>query len=131
MIALGCSTHRERPVQKTSNGALGRRLMPWYDIVLHKETDHEQRDSPADRSEASPEEKERHRALRDEIERELPELKQWARVRRTRNRERVAIGTVFSSAESPVVEAIDHYAAEHSLPGAQPWSVRCGSALGD
>ncbi len=29
--------------------------------------------------EATPEEKERHRALRDEIERELPELKQWAR----------------------------------------------------
>ena len=34
--------------------------------------------------EASPEEKERHRALREnEIERELPELKQWARVGRT------------------------------------------------
>ena len=29
--------------------------------------------------EATPEEKERHRAPRDEIERELPELKQWAR----------------------------------------------------
>jgi hypothetical protein len=67
--------------------------------------------------EATPEEKERHRALRENIERELPELEEWARAAAARNRELVAVGTVFSCAETPVVEAIDHYAAEHSLAG--------------
>jgi hypothetical protein len=65
---------------------------------------------------ATPEEKERHRVIREDIERELPELKQWARAVAARHRERVAVGTVFTSAEAPIVEAIDHYAAEHSLP---------------
>lgn len=29
--------------------------------------------------EATPEERERHRAIREQVERDLPELKQWAR----------------------------------------------------
>jgi hypothetical protein len=67
--------------------------------------------------EASPEEKERHRSLREKFEGELPELEQWARAAAAHNRERVAVGTVFTSAEVSILEAIDHYAAEHSLPG--------------
>jgi hypothetical protein len=67
--------------------------------------------------EVTPEEQERHRAIREEIERELPELKQWARETAARHRERVAVGTVFTSEEAPVLEAIDDYAARHSLPG--------------
>jgi hypothetical protein len=67
--------------------------------------------------EATPEEKDRHRAIREEIEQELPELKQWARETAARHRERVAVGTVFTSEETPVLEAIDDYAAKHSLPG--------------
>ncbi len=65
--------------------------------------------------EATPEERERHQEIRQEVEQELPELKQWARDAATRNRERVAVGTVFTDRETAVVEAIDQYAAEHSL----------------
>lgn len=65
--------------------------------------------------EATPEERERHREIRREIEDELPELKQWARGAATRNRERVAVGTVFTDRETAVVDAIDQYVAEHSL----------------
>jgi hypothetical protein len=67
--------------------------------------------------EATPEEKERHRTIREEVERELPELKQWARETAARHRERVAVGTVFTSEEAVVVDAIDDYAAKHALPG--------------
>jgi hypothetical protein len=67
--------------------------------------------------EATPEEKERHRALRAEIEQELPELKRWAREAAARHQERVAVGTVFTDQETLVVEAIDDYAAKHSLTG--------------
>ncbi len=66
--------------------------------------------------EATPEEKERHRTIREEVERELPELKQWARETAARHRERVAVGTVFTSEEAVVVDAIDDYAAKHALP---------------
>jgi hypothetical protein len=66
--------------------------------------------------EATPEEKERHRTLRAEIEQELPELGQWARTTAAQHRERVAVGTVFSNSEAPIVEAIDDYAAKHHLP---------------
>jgi hypothetical protein len=67
--------------------------------------------------EATPEEKERHRAIREEIQQELPDLKRWAREAAARHRERVAVGTVFTDQETRVVEAIDHYATEHSLSG--------------
>jgi hypothetical protein len=39
---------------------------------------------------ATPEEKERHRAIREGIEQELPEMKQWAREAAARHKERVA-----------------------------------------
>jgi len=64
---------------------------------------------------ATPEEKERHRTIREEIERELPELKRWAREAVARHQERVAVGTVFTTKDSNVLEAIDQYAAGHSL----------------
>src|SRR5262245_13451657 len=66
---------------------------------------------------ATPEEKERHQAIRDQIEGELPELNEWARAAAARQRERVAVGTVFTNEEAPVLEAIDEYATKHSLPG--------------
>jgi hypothetical protein len=65
--------------------------------------------------EATSEEKERHRTIRDEIQQELPELKQWARESAARHRERVAVGTVFAGPEADVLEAIDNYATKHSL----------------
>jgi hypothetical protein len=37
--------------------------------------------------EATPEEKERHQRIREEIEQELPELKQWARAATARHPE--------------------------------------------
>ncbi len=66
---------------------------------------------------ATPEEKERHRAIRAEIEQELPELKQWAQETAARHRERVAVGTVFTDQDAGVLEAIDDYATKHSWPG--------------
>jgi len=63
--------------------------------------------------EATPEEKARHETIRQEIEKELPELKQWARVAATRHRERIVVGTVFSAQESNVLKAIDDYATKH------------------
>jgi hypothetical protein len=39
---------------------------------------------------ATAEEKERHRAIREEIQQELPELKQWARESAARHQDRVA-----------------------------------------
>jgi hypothetical protein len=65
--------------------------------------------------EATPEEKNRHRVIREEIERDLPELKQWARDAAARHRERVTVGTVFAAKETKVLEAIDDYAARHAL----------------
>ncbi len=65
---------------------------------------------------ATPEEKERHRAIRQEIQEGLPELKQWVRETAARHRERVVVGTVFTDQEATVLEAIDDYAAKHSLP---------------
>ena len=40
--------------------------------------------------ETTPEERERHRAIRTEIEQELPELKRWARETAARHREQMA-----------------------------------------
>jgi len=65
--------------------------------------------------EATPEEKERHRMIREEIEQELPELKQWAREAAARHQERVAVGTVLTAEEANVLAAMDKYAEEHSL----------------
>ncbi len=62
--------------------------------------------------EATPEEKERHQHIRDEIQHELPELKQWARNAVARHQERVAVGTVFTADETTVLEAIDDYNSE-------------------
>lgn len=64
---------------------------------------------------ATAEEKERHDAIRAEVEQELPTLKQWAREAAGHHRDRVAVGTVFTSHETSVLEAIDNYAAKHSL----------------
>jgi hypothetical protein len=65
--------------------------------------------------EATPEEKARHRTIRQEIQQELPELQQWARETAARHQERVAVGTVFAGGETDVLEAIDNYATKHSL----------------
>ena len=67
--------------------------------------------------EATPEEKERHRTIREGVERGSPELNQWAREAAARHKERVGVGTVFTSEEAVVVDAIDDYAAKHGLPG--------------
>ncbi len=64
---------------------------------------------------ATPEERERHRTIREEIRQELPELMQWAREIAARHQERVAVGTVFAGPEVDVLEAIDNYATKHSL----------------
>jgi hypothetical protein len=64
---------------------------------------------------ATPEEKERHRQVRENIEEELPELKQWAREAAARHTGQTAVGTVFGEEETHVVQAIDHYATSHAL----------------
>ena len=64
---------------------------------------------------ATTEDKERHRVIRDEIEQELPSLKEWARAAAARRPDRVAVGTVFTAKETDVVQAIDDYAVSHSL----------------
>lgn len=64
---------------------------------------------------ATSEEKERHRHIRQQVERETPELKQWAREAAARHRDRVTVGTVFTAQEAEVLEAIDDYAAKHAL----------------
>ncbi|HZU34783.1 MAG TPA: hypothetical protein VFA18_02670 [Gemmataceae bacterium] len=66
---------------------------------------------------ATPEEKERHRAIREQVEQELPELKQWAKAAAARHQDQVAVGTVLTGEETKVAEAIDDYAAKHSLAG--------------
>ena len=64
---------------------------------------------------ATQEEKVRHQQIRQEIEEELPDLKQWARTAAADHKERIAVGTVFDADEVSVVKAIDEYAAKHSL----------------
>jgi len=64
---------------------------------------------------ATPEEKERHGQIRRQTEEELPELKQWAREAAARHAGRVRVGTVFGEEEAHVVQAIDHYAADHAM----------------
>ena len=67
--------------------------------------------------EATPEEKERHHTIREQVEQDLPELKQWSRAAAARHRDRVAVGTVLTGEETKIAEAIDDYAAQHSLAG--------------
>ena len=64
---------------------------------------------------ATPEEKARHQQIRQEIDDELPDLKQWARAAAADHKERIAVGTVFDADEAPIVKAIDEYAAKHFL----------------
>ena len=64
---------------------------------------------------ATPEEKERHRQIREQVEEELPELKRWAREAAARDAGRIPVGTVFGEEEAHVVRAIDQYAANHAL----------------
>lgn len=67
--------------------------------------------------EAMPEEKERHRVIREQVQKDLPELRAWARAAAARHDDRIAIGTVLSGDETKLVEAIDDYAVKHSLSG--------------
>jgi hypothetical protein len=66
---------------------------------------------------ATPEEAARHQQLRDEIAQELPELSERARQAAASHRDRISVDTVFEADESPVLTAIDAYAAKHALPG--------------
>jgi hypothetical protein len=66
---------------------------------------------------ATPEEKERHRLIREQVKHDLPELQAWARAAAGRHKERIAVGTVLCGDEAKVVEAIDDYAEKHSLAG--------------
>jgi hypothetical protein len=66
--------------------------------------------------EATPAERERHAAVRAAVETERQEIAAWARQAAARSGE-VAVGAVFSPAETPVLDAIDAYAASHNLPG--------------
>src|SRR5438552_17117725 len=73
------------------------------------------------RREATPEEKERHRILREQIAQELPDLKKWATEAAARQRDQVAVGTVLKAEEIVVLVAIDSYAAKYSLTGCSDW----------
>ena len=46
-----------------------------------------------------------------------PELMIVGQRPRPRHRERVVVGTVFTDQETTILDAIDNYAAKHSLPG--------------
>jgi hypothetical protein len=67
--------------------------------------------------EATTDEKERHRAIRERVEQELPGLRQWARAAAARQQDRIVVGTVLTGEEVKVLEAVDNYAAQHALPG--------------
>jgi hypothetical protein len=62
---------------------------------------------------ATPAERESHAALRAAVEAEREEIVAWAREAGGQ----VAVGTLFTTDEIPVLEAIDAYAASHNLPG--------------
>jgi hypothetical protein len=66
--------------------------------------------------EATPEERHRHAMDRVAIEAERPEIVAWAREEHARAGGRVPVGTVFTTDETRVLEAIDAYAASHNLP---------------
>lgn len=60
---------------------------------------------------ATQEEKERHQQIRQEIEKELPELKQWARAAAAQHKDRIAVGTVFTADEAQVVAASIYFSS--------------------
>ncbi len=64
---------------------------------------------------ATPEERDRHQRIREQIKREFPELQQWARQAAAEQKDRIAIGTVLSAEETNVLDAVDEYAATHAL----------------
>jgi hypothetical protein len=64
---------------------------------------------------ATAEERARHAEVRRQIEDEIPELLAWAR--QVNGADQIAVGAVFTAQERPVIDAIDAYAAGHSLPG--------------
>lgn len=64
---------------------------------------------------ATQDEKERHDLIRRQIAAETPELKEWARRAAAQHQERVRIGTVLTSAEATILEAMDDYALKHAL----------------
>ncbi len=61
--------------------------------------------------EATPAEHKSHEAIRAAIDAERPEIVAWARDAAGQ----MAVGTVFTADEIPVLEAIDAYAATHNL----------------
>ncbi len=65
---------------------------------------------------ATAEEKGRHELIRQEIKEELPQISQWSRVTAGKHRDRVAVETVLSAEEGNVLEAMNNYAVDHSLP---------------
>jgi hypothetical protein len=66
---------------------------------------------------ATPEEQERHRMIREQVKQDLPELNASARAAAARHKERIAVGTVLSGEETKLAQHIDDYAAKHSLAG--------------
>lgn len=66
---------------------------------------------------ATPEEQERHRIIREQVKQDLPELNAWALGAAARHKERIAVGTVLSGEETKLVQHIDDYAAKHSSAG--------------
>jgi len=67
--------------------------------------------------EAMPAERERHALLRAAVEDERPEIAAWARRETAHTEGDVAVGLILGPEESPVLDAIDAYAASHNLPG--------------
>lgn len=63
--------------------------------------------------EATPAERQRHAEVRAAVEAEREDIVAWAREAGGQ----LAVGTVFTTDEIPVLEAIDAYAASHNLPG--------------
>jgi hypothetical protein len=65
--------------------------------------------------EATPEEKERRRAVRPETQTDLPELMQWAGETAAELRERLVVATVLTGQGTTAWKATDDYAAKHAL----------------
>lgn len=63
--------------------------------------------------EATPVERQRYAEVRAAVEAERDDIVAWAREAGGQ----VAVGTVFTTDEIPVLEAIDAYAASHNLSG--------------
>lgn len=61
-------------------------------------------------------ERAQHAAVRAAVAEEYDEISAWARTAEGCATNRVAVGTIFTAAETPVIDAIDAYAARHDLP---------------